>query len=223
MSKNVKLSLVSNLLLIVFGILGFLSIKDTNNIFLYYTNDSNFLCLLSAIIYVIFLLIKKDRDLPFFVLIFRYMATAALSLTFLTVVFYLAVHDSLGNNNFISAYFSSLVLYLSKDSFLYYHLLCPIISFVSFTMFEGDRRLNKKKTIYYSMIPTLVYAIVLIILNLNGIVSGPYPFLMLNNQNIYISIISFVAIFLVNYLSARFILLINQKNAPRRRIRNNGI
>ena len=211
MSKNNKLALVSNLLLIVFGILGFLSIKETN-MFLYYTNDSNFLCLISAFLYVLFLLIKKDKDLPFFVLVLRYMATAALSLTFLTVVFYLAIYDALGSNNFINTYFNSLVLYLSKDSFLYYHLLCPIISFISFTMFEGDRRLNKKKTIYYSLIPTFVYACVLIILNLNGVVSGPYPFLMIDKQEIYVSIVSFVVIFLVNYFGAFFILLLNQKH-----------
>ena len=222
MSKNNKLALVSNVLLVVFGILGFLSIKETN-MFFYYTNDSNFLCLISAFLYVLFLLIKKDKDLPFFVLVLRYMATAALSLTFLTVVFYLAIYDALGSNNFINTYFNSLVLYLSKDSFLYYHLLCPIISFVSFTMFEGDRRLNKKKTIYFSLLPTFVYACVLIILNLNGVVSGPYPFLMIGKQEIYVSIVSFVAIFLVNYFGAFFILLLNQKHAPRRSIRKDGI
>ncbi len=219
MSKNTKLSLVSNLLLIIFGIIGFLSINGENNLFLFYTNDSNILCLLSAILYLIFKLIYKEKDLPFGILIIRYMASACLCLTFLTVVFYLAVFDALGSSNFIDAYFNSLLLYLGKDSFLYYHLLCPIISFISFSYFEGDRRLNKKKTIYYALLPTLLYAIILIALNINGIVEGPYPFLMINNQEIYISIISFVVIFIVDYVCARFILLLNQKYAPRRRIR----
>ena len=219
MSKNTKLSLVSNLLLIIFGIIGFLNINGENNLFLFYTNDSNILCLLSAILYLIFKLIYKEKDLPFVILIIRYMASACLCLTFLTVVFYLAVFDALGSSNFIDAYFNSLLLYLGKDSFLYYHLLCPIISFISFSFFEGDRRLNKKKTIYYALLPTLIYAIILIILNAMGLVSGPYPFLMINSQEIYISIISFIVIFIVNYLCARFILLLNQKYAPRRRIR----
>ena len=219
MSKNTKLSLVSNLLLIIFGIIGFLSINGENNLFLFYTNDSNILCLLSAILYVIFKIIYKEKDLPFIVLIIRYMASACLCLTFLTVVFYLAVVDALGSSNFINAYFNSLLSYLGKDSFLYYHLLCPIISFISFSYFEGDRRLNKKKTIYYALLPTLIYAVILIVLNINGIVEGPYPFLMINNQEIYISIISFVVIFIVDYVCARFILLLNQKYAPRRRIR----
>ena len=219
MSKNTKLSLVSNLLLIIFGIIGFLSINGENNLFLFYTNDSNILCLLSAILYVLFKIIYKEKDLPFVILIIRYMASACLCLTFLTVVFYLAVFDALGSSNFINAYFNSLLLYLGKDSFLYYHLLCPIISFISFSFFEGDRRLNKKKTIYYAILPTLLYAIILVILNINGIVEGPYPFLMINNQEIYISIISFVVIFVIDYICARFILLLNQKYAPRRRIR----
>ena len=219
MSKNTKLSLVSNLLLIIFGIIGFLNINGENNLFLFYTNDSNILCLLSAILYVLFKIIYKEKDLPFVILIIRYMASACLCLTFLTVVFYLAVFDALGSSNFINAYFNSLLLYLGKDSFLYYHLLCPIISFISFSFFEGDRRLNKKKTIYYALLPTLLYAIILVILNINGIVEGPYPFLMINNQEIYISIISFVVIFVIDYICARFILLLNQKYAPRRRIR----
>ena len=219
MSKNTKLSLVSNLLLIIFGIIGFLNINGENNLLLFYTNDSNILCLLSAILYVLFKIIYKEKDLPFVILIIRYMASACLCLTFLTVVFYLAVFDALGSSNFINAYFNSLLLYLGKDSFLYYHLLCPIISFISFSFFEGDRRLNKKKTIYYALLPTLLYAIILVILNINGIVEGPYPFLMINNQEIYISIISFVVIFVIDYICARFILLLNQKYAPRRRIR----
>lgn len=217
MSKNTKLSLVSNLLLIIFGIIGFLSINGENNLFLFYTNDSNILCLLSAILYVIFKIIYKEKDLPFIVLIIRYMASACLCLTFLTVVFYLAVFDALGSSNFIDAYFNSLLLYLGKDSFLYYHLLCPIISFISFSYFEGDRRLNKKKTIYLAMIPTVVYAIILIILNAFNVVEGPYPFLMVNKNPVYISLILVVVILGLNYLFARFILLFNQKHSPRRK------
>lgn len=156
------------------------------------------------------MIIKKDvGEIPFFVSLLRYMATACLTLTFF-VVFYLA--STAGDT-----YFEGLLMFFTNGSMLFYHLLCPIISFISFTFFEGDRRLNKKKTIYLAMIPTVVYAIILIILNASNVVEGPYPFLMVNKNPVYISLIWVVVILGLNYLFARFILLFNQKHSPRRK------
>ncbi len=207
MTKNNKLALLCNGLTIVLSCIGiYLSIQE-KDIFLYFTNDSNILLLISSIVYVLSLLIKKD--VPYISLVLRYMATACLTLTFVTVFYLAYVMDG--------SYVDNLLFYLTNDSFLFFHLLNPIISLVSFTLFEGDRRLNKKKTIYLAILPTVVYAIVLIILNVSGAVAGPYPFLMVKSNAPLISVISFVIIFVLNYFLARFILLFNQKHSPRRK------
>ena len=77
--------------------------------------------------------------------------------------------------------------------FLFHHTLCPILCIISFVFFENEYKIGKK-FIFYSLIPTLLYAIIFIFLNAFNVVNGPYFFLKVNNQPIYMSIIWFVAI-----------------------------
>ncbi len=207
MTKNNKLAILCNSVMIIFTCVGlYMSIQESD-IFLHFTNDINILLLVSNIVYILTLLIKKD--VAFIGLLLRYMATACLILTFIAT-FYLA--STIETN-----YVEGLKFYLTDKSFLFFNLLNPIISVVSFTRFEGDRRLNKKKTIYLAMLPTLLYGIVLVILNLTNTVVGPYPFLMVNANTPLVSIICMTVILVLNYLIARFILLFNQKHSPRRK------
>ncbi len=207
MTKNNKLAILCNSVMIIFTCIGlYMSIQESD-IFLHFTNDINILLLVSNIVYILTLLIKKD--VAFIGLLLRYMATACLVLIFIAT-FYLA--STIETN-----YVEGLKFYLTDKSFLFFNLLNPIISVVSFTRFEGDRRLNKKKTIYLAMLPTLLYGIVLVILNLTNTVVGPYPFLMVNANAPLVSIICMIVILVLNYLIARFILLFNQKHSPRRK------
>ncbi len=207
MTKNNKLAILCNSVMIIFTCVGlYMSIQESD-IFLHFTNDINILLLVSNIVYILTLLIKKD--VAFIGLLLRYMATACLILTFIAI-FYLA-------STIETTYVEGLKYYLTNKSFLFFNLLNPIISVVSFTRFEGDRRLNKKKTIYLAMLPTLLYGIVLVILNLTNTVVGPYPFLMVNANTPLVSIICMIVILVLNYLIARFILLFNQKHSPRRK------
>lgn len=207
MTKNNKLAILCNSVMIIFTCVGlYMSIQESD-IFLHFTNDINILLLVSNIVYILTLLIKKD--VAFIGLLLRYMATACLVLIFIAT-FYLA--STIETN-----YVEGLKFYLTDKSFLFFNLLNPIISVVSFTRFEGDRRLNKKKTIYLAMLPTLLYGIVLVILNLTNTVVGPYPFLMVDANTPLVSIICMTVILVLNYLIARFILLFNQKHSPRRK------
>ncbi len=207
MTKNNKLAILCNSVMIIFTCVGlYMSIQESD-IFLHFTNDINILLLVSNIVYILTLLIKKD--VAFIGLLLRYMATACLVLIFIAT-FYLA-------STIETTYVEGLKFYLTNKSFLFFNLLNPIISVVSFTRFEGDRRLNKKKTIYLAMLPTLLYGIVLVILNLTNTVVGPYPFLMVNANTPLVSIICMIVILVLNYLIARFILLFNQKHSPRRK------
>ncbi len=207
MTKNNKLALLLNGIMIILSCVGLYFASQESNMFLFYTNDSNILLLISCVVYILTLLIKKD--VPFISLVLRFMASASLALTFVTIFYLASTYDG--------DYLNGLLFYFTNGSFLFFHLLNPIISVLSFTLFEGDRRLNKKKTIYLALIPTIVYALVLVILNVTGKVVGPYPFLMVERNSPLISIISAVIILVLNYLLARFILLFNQKHSPRRK------
>lgn len=203
MTKNNKLALGSNILLIVLASLGlYFSIVD-KNAFLYYSDNVGMFALSSSIIYVIIVLAKKEPN--FLCLALRYVSTACLVLT-LVGTFYVAT--TTGEN-----YLDSFI----KGSHLFNNLLCPIVSFVSFTMFEGDRRLNKKKTIWYALIPTVIYGIIMLVCNVSNTFTGPYPFMMINDNPVYVTVIVFIVTIILNYVIGRFLLLSNQKHAPRRK------
>lgn len=203
MTKNNKLALGSNILLIVLASLGlYFSIVD-KNAFLYYSDNVGMFALSSSIIYVIIVLAKKEPN--FLCLALRYVSTACLVLT-LVGTFYVAT--TTGEN-----YLDSFI----KGSHLFNNLLCPIVSFVSFTMFEGDRRLNKKKTIWYALIPTVIYAIIMLVCNVSNTFTGPYSFMMINDNPVYVTVVVFIVTIILNYVIGRFLLLSNQKHAPRRK------
>ena len=203
MTKHNKLALGSNILLIVLAGLGlYFSIVD-KNAFLYYSDNAGMFALSSSIIYVIVVLTKKEPN--FLSLALRYVSTTCLVLT-LVGTFYVAT--TTGEN-----YLDSFI----KGSHLFNNLLCPIVSSISFTMFEGDRRLNKKKTIWYALIPTVIYGIIMLVCNVSNTFTGPYPFMMINDNPVYITVIVFVVTIILNYVIGRFLLLSNQKHAPRRK------
>lgn len=203
MTKNNKLALGSNILLIVLASLGlYFSIVD-KNAFLYYSDNAGMFALSSSIIYVIVVLTKKEPN--FLSLALRYVSTTCLVLT-LVGTFYVAT--TTGEN-----YLDSFI----KGSHLFNNLLCPIVSFVSFTMFEGDRRLNKKKTIWYALIPTVIYGIIMLVCNVSNTFTGPYSFMMINDNPVYVTVIVFIVTIILNYVIGRFLLLSNQKHAPRRK------
>ena len=203
MTKNNKLALGSNILLIVLAGLGlYFSIVD-KNAFLYYSDNAGMFALSSSIIYVIVVLTKKEPN--FLSLALRYVSTTCLVLT-LVGTFYVAT--TTGEN-----YLDSFI----KGSHLFNNLLCPIVSFVSFTMFEGDRRLNKKKTIWYALIPTVIYGIIMLVCNVSNTFTGPYSFMMINDNPVYVTVIVFIVTIILNYVIGRFLLLSNQKHAPRRK------
>ena len=203
MTKNNKLALGSNILLIVLAGLGlYFSIVD-KNAFLYYSDNAGMFALSSSIIYVIVVLTKKEPN--FLSLALRYVSTTCLVLT-LVGTFYVAT--TTGEN-----YLDSFV----KGSHLFNNLLCPIVSFVSFTMFEGDRRLNKKKTIWYALIPTVIYGVIMLVCNVSNTFTGPYSFMMINDNPVYVTVIVFIVTIILNYVIGRFLLLSNQKHAPRRK------
>ncbi len=203
MTKNNKLALGSNILLIVLASLGlYFSIVD-KNAFLYYSDNVGMFALSSSIIYVIIVLAKKEPN--FLCLALRYVSTACLVLT-LVGTFYVATTTG-------EYYLDSFI----KGSHLFNNLLCPIVSFVSFTMFEGDRRLNKKKTIWYALIPTVIYGIIMLVCNVTNTFTGPYSFMMINDNPVYVTVIVFIVTIILNYVIGRFLLLSNQKHAPRRK------
>lgn len=152
------------ILLIVLEIIGTsMSLSHGWSSLIYYTVDSNILNLISCICFVFFGEKQWTKNL-------RYVATCCLTLTFLIVVFVLCPIEH-----------SLFLLYQGEQ--LYHHLLCPILSFVSFCFIEKSKDIKLR----YALIPTLIYAVVMIIGNILYVVEGPYPFLRVHDQPIWAS------------------------------------
>lgn len=183
-----RISILLNILIVLLEIIGFVITYVINKKISieFYTEDSNILALITSSIFVIYMLNKKE--IPRWLKLLKYATTICLSVTFIVVIFILAPMY-----NFNYPYL------LFHNSLLYQHLLCPILSIITFIYFDnlGDFSIKDNFT---SLSLTLLYAIILIILNILKLVIGPYPFLMVYEQSILISIIWFIIIFTLAYL-----------------------
>lgn len=153
----------------------------------YYTEDSNLFALVACSVTAGFQIrcLKSGKEIPHAVQMLKYMAAAVLSVTFIVVLAVLSPMRGEGINGWLYMLFN-------KD-FTFLHTLCPILTILSFVLFEKEPFLDTKSA-FKATIPTLIYAIVLIILNILGVLDGPYPFLRVMNQPVYMSFVWFIVI-----------------------------
>lgn len=169
MSKK-KIALIINIIILTLTLLSFAKtfFLEHSIAVEYYTNDSNILALISSLLFIIFY--KKEKD---FVKDIRFLATSCLTVTFLVVVFVLC-----------PMYSFNYKLLMFTDIYLVFHTIVPILSIFSYIVLENG---SSKK--YLCLIFTMIYAIILIILNILNLIKGPYPFLMVTTQNPLVTIL----------------------------------
>lgn len=183
-----------NILIIILEIIG-TAISLTRSgahSLIYYTVLSNILALTGCVLYAFSSL--KGGEPGGAVLLLRYCSTVCLSVTFFVVV---AVFVPMAMP------YGTVADILYKGPQIYHHLLCPILSFVSFCFFERGQL--PVKIILIGALPTLLYAIVSVTLNILRVIKGPYPFLLVYEQPWYASVIWF---FLIMGFGAAFAALI---------------
>ena len=129
----------------------------------------------------------------------KYISTICLTITFLVVIFILAPMLNF-NYNYL----------LFKDELLYHHLLCPIICIITFLFFDKLEKYTLKENII-TIFATLLYGIVIVILNILKIVDGPYPFIRINYQPVAISIMWIVVLLTFSYIIALLFRKIHHK------------
>ena len=188
MKKVGWLAIVLNLLIVILEIVGLvLTIQESGGVPVqFYTEDSNLLIMLVAGLYVFFALGKSK--IPKWLVVLKQIATVGLAVTFLVVILILAPMYEF-NYGFL----------LFHNTLLYYHTLCPILGIITFLWCDQLGKLPKKIS-WYGISFTIVYAIVLIILNLLRVVVGPYPFLRVFEQPVVMSVVWTVVIMGLAYL-----------------------
>ena len=173
-----KVALILNILLIIFEVLGFIITYNTNDPLspAYYTEDSNLICLVSSILYVMYYLNGKSANKTVHLL--RFTATLNLLLTFFITLFLLS-------NDY------GLYEIMIHHEFLFFHTLCPIISFISYLFFEKYRS-YKNNIMIKAPIFTFIYGGVVYLLNLLKVMHGPYSFLLVYEHSIASTLITFI-------------------------------
>ena len=161
--------------------------------FSFFTVDSNIFMGIVALIVAYYeykLLNKSIKELPRKLYLLKLIATAGVSLTFLVVFTYLGYIAEGG------------ILSLIKNSNLFFHLLIPVLSIITFVFFEKTNKLKFKDTIY-GLIPTMIYAIYYLINILihmeNGKVSPKYDWYWFVQNGVWTAIFVVPIIFLLAY------------------------
>ncbi|MBP5684322.1 MAG: hypothetical protein J6X02_03600 [Bacilli bacterium] len=155
----------------------------------YYTVLSNLLAFITSLLCLYYY--KGNK----YVNNLYYLTTCMLLLTFLVVLFVLA-----------PMYNFDYYWLMFKGSNLVMHTLAPALMVNSYIIFNKEK-VNK----IMPLIVTTIYGVIMIILNLVKVIEGPYPFLEVYNQPVYMSIIWVVVLLLVVYIISILVVKLNRK------------
>ena len=185
-TRNIA-ALIINALIIIFEIIAFaiaIPALGWSNL-LYYTEWSNFVLMIAAIIFSVYLArASKDAKvkIPGWLHSLKLCATLSVTITFVVVVTVLSWASKYG-----------LWTLLTYSSMLFFHTLCPLLALASFLFFE-EHKLKESKTILKSLAFTIIYAAIILPLNILKIVEGPYPFLKVYQQPVWASFLWIIVI-----------------------------
>lgn len=218
--QRLSMELVFNILLVLLDAFVILMLMFNNGdgfsfTFLMYFTHYSSLCLLvsSALqIYGTCLEIReKKRRIIYPIRVFRLMSVSASILVTFVVVFLLiplANFEGVGKMLF------------TKTNFLEY-IVCPLIAFVSF-IHLGDYREFEVKEAAFATLPTLLYAIVTTTLNAFKVIRGPYPFLYVYEQPVWLSCFFFIVILAISFMISNVLVILSHKDSLVTKIRKKG-
>lgn len=188
------ISLIVNVLLVIMEFIGLVLMVElykSYNLhpfgwYKYYTQLSNIFSMFAALSVAVFTardLIKNTDSIPNILRLLKFSSACCLTETLLVTMFVLAPMGMMGG--FVPIMF--------EGPNLYHHFLCPLVSVLSLCILERGEKITLRHCAL-SMVPTLAYGVVAVILNLMKVWHGPYPFLYVYEQPVYMSIIWAVVI-----------------------------
>ncbi len=160
-----KIALILNIAAFVLGSVGiiFRLVRSLSDFFLYYTQLSNVAAVISSAMYIAFRNTKNEK-LRAAVRGTRYLAACGLTMTFIVVV---CIFLPFGGE-------PAAVRLLGSVNGVLHHLVCPVISVVSYVVFEEGVHLRRAFWLPFGA--TAVYAFTIYILNYLRLAKAPYPF-----------------------------------------------
>ena len=187
MKLLLSISLVLNLIIVGCEIWTLSKIKRKIYIIKYYTFLQNFLALIISIIFSLYIIIAifQNGTIPEFIRGMRYIATSGLVATMFIYVIFLSSKSQnlMRKEDFISNFNPK------KANFIL-HYFCPIMSLLSFVIFEKQIILTQSEWTCYAAIPSCLYWIMYAILSATNLWEEPYDFsLTKEKKNILLEIL----------------------------------
>lgn len=170
---NLIIAFILNVLLILLEVVIFLKVKHKSSILKFYTFLQNFIALIISIIFCGFAVreLAEHGNIPELVKGLRYTATCGLAATMFVFAVFLAPRFKSGKSESHTDLFGGLE---PKKANLLLHYICPIISIVSFLLFERGTVLTDSAWTEYAAIPSCIYWIIYILLTMTHLWKEPY-------------------------------------------------
>lgn len=167
------IAFIINLIIAICEFITLGHIRGKRNILKYYTYLQNFIALIVSLIFCICLIvcIVSGRTIPEFVKGLRYVATCGLLATMLVFVTFLGAGKkiSITEDDFLFGF-------SPKTANIILHYICPILSLVSFVLFEREIHLSNGIWTGIVAIPSCIYWIIYIVLSVTKRWEEPYNF-----------------------------------------------
>lgn len=188
MEKKMKragniVSLVLDLLVFVMEAVAFCFTwgRRGTGMFIYFTELSNIFAGIVCAVAAAFIIREMitGYTVPSWVKLLKYVAACGLALTFFTVLFVLAPMSG-GTPKIYLAY-------LTMQTAIVTHTLGPILTMVSL-IFADDFKTDKFSVSLFGLVPTVLYEILSVTMNVLRRWEGPYPFLYVYRQPVWASI-----------------------------------
>lgn len=154
-------------------------------IFAFYTQLSNMLATISAVLLVIV-------GQPAWVTSLRYLSVCMLVMTAMVTIFVLVPMG--GDPHWL----------LWSGNGLYHHVLCPALATISYVFTEVHA---PRSLLFLPVAVTLAYGLMLLWLNYRGVVDGPYPFFKVHEQS-WLATVLWVLVLLVVIAAISFGVLV---------------
>lgn len=202
MKPMLIMALILNLVILGCELYALGHIKGKLNILKYYTYLQNFLSLIISFVCSVYLTISiiSGKTMPEFVIGLRYVATCGLVVTmFIFIVF-------LGNGKKIAITEDDFLSGFSpKKANIIFHYVCPMVSLLSFVVFERQVDLTNDIWTGIVAIPSCTYWIVYIVLSKTKLWEEPYDFTAASKKNNLLEILT-VLLIPLSFIAISFVL-----------------
>lgn len=163
-------ALVINLIILICEIYVLIKVRRKRNIFKYYTFLQNFLAAIVSSIFIVYLILNIlfSHQITEYIKGMRYVSSCGLITTTIIYVLFLSSNNknTLSNEDFVKIN--------PKIANVLLHYLCPVLSLLSFIIFEREITLTNSIWTGLAALPSGLYWLVYLILSLTKLWEEPY-------------------------------------------------